>query len=196
MKVKDEDTAILLVVSLPPSYKHLKEIILYSNFDTISFEDVKSNLLSKKKFDHDIHTDSATGLVVRSRPTENGGNGGRRKNHSKSRNPHTSKTCNFSGKLGHIVSNYRKLKNKKEKEEKKNQSKKPTTTDCVVESKSDGDVLVATMSLATTSEKGVDNDWVLDSSCTYHMCPYRDWFVTYEPVDTWIVLMSLSLIHI
>ena len=47
MKVEDEDKAILLVVSLPPSYKHFKEIMLHNNSNTISFEDVKSNLLSK-----------------------------------------------------------------------------------------------------------------------------------------------------
>jgi len=55
---------------------------------------------------------------------------------------------------------------------------------------SDGDVLVATMSLATTFEKAIDDGWVLDSSCMYHMCLHRDWFVTYEPIDTEIVLMG------
>ena len=84
VKVKDEDKAILLVVSFPSSYIHFKNIMLYSNFDTISFEDVKSNLLSKEKFDHDIHTDSAAGLVLRGRPTEKVGNSSRRKNRSKS----------------------------------------------------------------------------------------------------------------
>ena len=39
--------------------------MLYSNSNTISFEDVKSNLLSKEKFDLDIHADSAEGLAVR-----------------------------------------------------------------------------------------------------------------------------------
>jgi len=38
--------------------------------------------------------------------------------------------------------------------------------------------------------EGVDDDWVLDSGCTYDMCPHRDWFVTYEPIDTGIVLMG------
>jgi len=78
VKVEDEDKAILLVVSLPPSYKHFKEIMLYSNSYTISFEDVKSNLLSKEKFDHDIHTDSAMRLVVSGRPTKKVGNSDRR----------------------------------------------------------------------------------------------------------------------
>jgi len=78
---------------------------LYSNSDTISFEDVKSNLSSKEDFDHDIHTNSTTGLILRGRPTEKVGNSGWRKNRSKSRNPHTGKTCNFYGKLDHIVAN-------------------------------------------------------------------------------------------
>lgn len=25
--------------------------------------------------------------------------------------------------------------------------------------------------------------WVLDSSCSYHMCPHREWFTTYEPLN-------------
>jgi len=105
VKVDDEDKVILLVVCLPPSYKHFKGNMLYSNSDTISFEDIKSNLLSKEKFDHDIHTDSAEGMVVRGRTTEKRGNGGSRKNCSKFRNPHAGKTCNYCGKLGHIVAN-------------------------------------------------------------------------------------------
>jgi len=44
VKIEDENKAILLVVSLPPSYKHFKKIMLYSNSNTISFEDIKSNL--------------------------------------------------------------------------------------------------------------------------------------------------------
>ena len=48
VKIKDEDKAILLVVSLSPSYNYFKRIILYSNNDTLSFEDAKANLLSKE----------------------------------------------------------------------------------------------------------------------------------------------------
>ena len=111
--------------------------MLYSNSDTISFEDVKSNLLSKEKFDHDIHADPAEGLVVRGR-TEQKGNGNKKKNQSKSKNPHSNKTCNYCGKLGHIQANCWKLKKNKGTEEKE----KTATADCVVESESDGDVLV------------------------------------------------------
>ena len=155
--------------------------MLYSNSDTISFEDVKANLLSKEKFDHDIHADSGEGLAIRGRTTEKRGNGNKKKGRSKSRNPHANKTCHFCNKLGHVKADCWKLK-------KKNEEKwKTATADCVVESESDGDVLLAT-SLATTCGRGLDDNWVLDSGCTYHMCPRRDWFITYEPVDTGVVL--------
>lgn len=48
VKIEDEDKAILLVVSLPSSYKHFKEIILYNNNVVLSFEVIKANLLSKE----------------------------------------------------------------------------------------------------------------------------------------------------
>jgi len=51
IKIKDEDKTILLVVPLSPSYRQFKDITLYSNHETISFNDVKANLLSKEQFD-------------------------------------------------------------------------------------------------------------------------------------------------
>ena len=48
VKIVDEDKAILWVVSLPISDKHFKETMLYSNSDTILFEDVKSNCWLRK----------------------------------------------------------------------------------------------------------------------------------------------------
>ena len=66
VKIDDEDKAILLVVSLPPSFKHFKEIMLYGNHTSLSFENVKSNLLSKEKFDVDSRSESkGEGLIVR-----------------------------------------------------------------------------------------------------------------------------------
>jgi len=149
VKVEDEDKVILLIVSLPPSYKHFKEIMVYSNSNTISFEDVKSNLLSKEKFDLDIHADSAEGLVVRGKTTEKG-NDNMSKNRSKSKNSHVEKTSNYCGKLGHIVANCWQLQKKREKEE--DNSHKPAKIS-FAESDSDGDVL-----FATSTERESDSD--------------------------------------
>jgi len=162
VKIEDEDKAIFLVMSLLPSYKHFKEIMIYSNSNTISFEDVKSNLLSKEKFDLDIHADSTERLVVRCKTTEKG-NGNRSKNCSKSKNHHVGKTCNYCGKLDHIVANCWQMQKKRE-----NNSHEPCETS-FAEFDSDGDVL-----FATSSKRGSDSYWILHSGYTYHMCPHKD----------------------
>lgn len=41
VKIDDEDQALLLLCSLPPSYKHFRETLIYGR-DSISVEDVKS----------------------------------------------------------------------------------------------------------------------------------------------------------
>ncbi|KAK2989446.1 hypothetical protein RJ640_018764 [Escallonia rubra] len=51
------------------------------------------------------------------------------------------------------------------------------------EDNSDGaDVLSVTTS-------SLDRGWILDTGCSYHMCPNRDWFATYRPFDGVKVLM-------
>jgi len=152
--------------------------MLYSNSDTISFENLKSNLLPKEKFNLNIHTDSADGLVVRDKTTEKGSNK-ISKNRFNPRNPQIVKTCNYCGKLGHIVANGWQLQDKREKEE--DNSHEPAEV-LFAQSDSDGDVL-----FATSTARGSNSDWILDSGCTYHMCLHKDWFLIYDPVNSTIV---------
>ena len=45
--------------------------------------------------------------------------------------------------------------------------------------------------LMAESGKGKYSDaWLLDSGCTYHMCPKREWFSTYKLYDGGFVLMG------
>ena len=68
VKIKDKDRAILLVFFLPSFYKHFREILLYSNNETLFFGDVKTSLLSKEKFDLELFSnDKGEGLNVRGR---------------------------------------------------------------------------------------------------------------------------------
>ena len=46
------------------------------------------------------------------------------------------------------------------------------------------------MLFATSTERGNDSEWILDSGCTYHICPHKDWFSTYDPVDSTVVHMG------
>ena len=113
--IDDEDKVVLLVVSLPSTYKHFKEIMLYGNNDTLSFEDVKSNLLSKEKFDLEVHfVDKGEGLSVRGRTQEKGSTS-HKKPISKSRGRKPNKTCRYCKKSGHEISDCFLLKKKQEK---------------------------------------------------------------------------------
>ena len=73
-----------------------------------------------------------------------------------------------------------------------NNLKKPAEGS-IVKSNSDGKVL-----FATSTKKGSASDWVLDSGCTCHMCPQKDWFSTYDPVDSSVVhrVITVSYTHL
>ena len=165
VKLENEDKAILLVVSLPTSDKHFKEIMLYSNNDTLSFDDVKANLLSEEKFDLEVRSDDkAKGFSVRGRASENEDTIREIPCQSPGDvNPTSSDKCCL--KPGHLVAECYKLKTKKAKEEKNNQPAEAS----VVDSGSDGDVL-----LVTTMDNQGATEGVLNSNCTYHIYPHID----------------------
>ena len=68
--INDEDRAVLLIVSLTPSYKHFHEIMLNGGADSLKFNDVKENLLSKEKFDIDGRHEDKESLFARGRNTD------------------------------------------------------------------------------------------------------------------------------
>nr|GFD31934.1 retrovirus-related Pol polyprotein from transposon TNT 1-94 [Tanacetum cinerariifolium] len=100
--------------------------MLYGNRKTLSFDDVKSALLSKQKYDDDVDPESGEGLVARGRSSNRGESSNKNKKHrSQSREKYSNKSCKYYKKLGHIVSDYYKLKNKLKRECKGNNEKKP-----------------------------------------------------------------------
>ena len=44
--------------------------------------------------------------------------------------------------------------------------------------------------MAQSGRKKNSDVWLLDSACTYHVCPRREWFYTYQPCDGRTVLMG------
>ncbi|MBA0868836.1 hypothetical protein Goshw_019399 [Gossypium schwendimanii] len=87
---------MLLLCSLPPSYKSLRETLIYGR-DKLSFEDVKGYLLSKDKLDNDFGFDSKTNIQVSILVA------------SKKRD----KRCRYCKKLGHVKADCYKLQNKR-----------------------------------------------------------------------------------
>ncbi|MBA0662390.1 hypothetical protein Goklo_006523, partial [Gossypium klotzschianum] len=96
VQIDDEDQATLLLCSLPPSYKSFREILIYGR-EKLSFEDVKSHLLSRDKLDNEFGSDSkadrqASILVASKKPN---------------------KRCHYFKKLGHVKEDCYKLRNKR-----------------------------------------------------------------------------------
>ena len=180
-KVDDEDQALIMLCSLPTSFEHFVDTMLYgSGRDTISINDVKDALNSKelkKRASENWGDNQAEGLVARDRSNEKGSssNGGRSR--SKSRKV----KCFYCKKEGHIKSECNLLKAKKEKE------KTPNTNGTISVAKDNSEVDDIVLSVSSES---FGDAWVLDSACNYHMTPRRDWFTTYRPINGGLVYMG------
>ncbi|KAG8499189.1 hypothetical protein CXB51_005621 [Gossypium anomalum] len=191
-----EDLGLILLCSLPPSYSTFRDTILYSR-ESLTVDEVYDFLTSYDKMKHlVVKPDSqGEGLIVRGRQdrntdddrgrTQERNHRGKSKGRSKSSN--RGKTCNFCKKKGHIKSECYKLQNKIKREAANQKGKQPENSGeaDVVEDYSDGELLVASVNDSKVSE-----EWILDSGCTFHMSPNRDWFTTYETVSEGVVLMG------
>ncbi|KAG8474632.1 hypothetical protein CXB51_031261 [Gossypium anomalum] len=191
-----EDLGLILLCSLPLSYSTFRDTILYSR-ESLTVDEVYDSLTSYDKMKHlVVKPDSqGEGLIVRGRQDRNADDDrgrtqernhrGKSKGRSKSSN--RGKTCNFCKKKGHIKSECYKLQNKIKREAANQKGKQPENSGeaDVVEDYSDGELLVASVNDSKVSE-----EWILDSGCTFHMSPNRDWFITYETLSEGVVLMG------
>ncbi|KAH7550154.1 hypothetical protein JRO89_XS13G0144400 [Xanthoceras sorbifolium] len=148
-------------------------------------EDVKAALFSKELIDKELGTsrnDSpAEGLLVRGRtPDKSSSSNQRSRSRSKSR--HRNLTCNYCKKKGHTKSECFKLKNKQQN---KDQKRDEPAEASIVQNQEQCDLL-----LVCTDEAKARNEWILDTACSFHMCPNRDYFSTYKSVQGGVVLMG------
>ncbi|MFQ6630875.1 hypothetical protein Gotur_008920, partial [Gossypium turneri] len=145
--IDDEDQAMLLLCSLPPLYKSFKETLIYGR-DKLSFEDVKGHLLSRDKLDNELHFDGkvdrqASVLIA-----------------SKKRD----KMCRYCKKLGHVKADCYKLRNKRAAKS----NEKDIDGANLAEESGDDFLLVS-----TSDNSKLMSEWILDSGCSFHMCPNR-----------------------
>ncbi|KAG8478014.1 hypothetical protein CXB51_027814 [Gossypium anomalum] len=191
-----EDLGLILLCSLPPSFSTFRDTILYSR-ESLTVDEVYDSLTSYDKMKHlVVKPDSQReGLIVRGRQDRNTDvdhgrtqeRNPRGKSKGRSKYSNRGKTCNFCKKKGHIKSECYKLQNKIKREAANQKGKQPENSGeaDVVEDYSDGELLVASVNDSKVSE-----EWILDSGCTFHMSPNRDWFTTYETVSEGVVLMG------
>ncbi|KAI9186582.1 hypothetical protein LWI28_018815 [Acer negundo] len=176
--LSDENQAIIVLNSLPDSYKDLKAAIKCGR-DSLSLEDVLGALRSREtEMRSEKKASSGEGLNVKGRTEKkNNSRKGRGKSRSKSRAK--GKRCFHCDKEGHFRRDCPERKNKKTQK-----------------TQEDGDAAVVSddgyesADVLTVSTKESHGEWILDSDCTYHMCPMRDLFAAYQSIDVGKVLMG------
>ncbi|KAF3642236.1 Polygalacturonase [Capsicum annuum] len=186
-KVNDEDHVILLLISLPQSFKHIRDTMLYEK-DNISYKEIKSILKTKEQIDRDItgkgRTTHGEGLFVRGRSSKKESNS--EKSQSRSKSKFRNVVCKYCHKKGHLISECYKLKNKEKEKENKNEHQNVDSTEASVAA----DESEGTIFLETNSSFKSNDEWILDSDFSYHMYPNRDLFTTFESVGGGVVLMG------
>uniref|UniRef100_A0A2N9GJC7 Integrase catalytic domain-containing protein n=1 Tax=Fagus sylvatica TaxID=28930 RepID=A0A2N9GJC7_FAGSY len=157
IKFEDEDKAMMLLTSLPASYKHLVTTLLYGK-ETLELEEVSGALLDhyQRKY-KDSAESSGEGLVVKGYQDR-----GRKKDKDDKSARGRSKSKSKTGR------------------------KSPSTSvNVVADLESDGDMLSV-----SSSTDGLNNSWLLDSACSFHVTPHRNWFDTYRSINCGSVRMG------
>ena len=174
---KDEQKAMLLIGSLPDELDHLCITLIHGK-EKLSFEEVCAALLNyeiRKKDQKENRDESAEALTVRGRSKSRKQE---RRGRSQSRKRPDKDECAFCHEKGHWKKDCPKL-------QKKDKGKGKATSDVYVAEHEEEDFVL--VSLSSTSGSG---EWILDSGCTYHMCPHKEWFFNFEELNGGIVLMG------
>ena len=171
-KISYENQAIIILNSLPDMFRDLKSAIKYGR-DSLSLEDVLGALRSK---DLEIKTEkkgNSEGLQVRGRQPKRDQNKARGKSRSKSKGK---RNCWHCHKEGHLRRNC--------PERKKSQDSFFNNDSVNI---SDGYESVEVLTVCTAESSSA---WIVDSGCTFHMTPRKDYLFDFKVINGGNVLMG------
>ncbi|KAL8549453.1 hypothetical protein ACS0TY_008332 [Phlomoides rotata] len=185
VKMEDDDKALMLLNALPRSLYNFKDSVLFGNQDGVSYESVLAAVKTKILR---VRGRGATADKVAHDPAESlnvnfkkggktlmgtGGQLDKGMNKSKKSGFVEKRKCYKCNKVGHLK------KNCPEKEDDNG------TADAAVAA----DGYDSAEVLAISADR-LDDEWVLDSGCTIHMCPNECWFKNLENLDGESVLLG------
>ncbi|GJW95323.1 retrovirus-related pol polyprotein from transposon TNT 1-94 [Tanacetum coccineum] len=170
VKFEDEDLALLLLTSLPASYEHFVDTLLYGR-EALTLEDVMATLNSKEiKERSKAKGDDGEGLYVRGRTDRRDSRQSRGKSRSKSRGGRLK--CYICQSEDHLKRNCPKNNRKKSTGYVK-KDEQPSSSGSTYD---DSEVMMV-MSVQALL------DWIMDSEGSYHMTPRLDLFFDFMECD-------------
>ncbi|GJX14685.1 retrovirus-related pol polyprotein from transposon TNT 1-94 [Tanacetum coccineum] len=163
VKFEDEDLALLLLTSLPASYEHFVDTLLYGR-EALTLEDVMATLNSKEiKERSKAKGDDGEGLYVRGRTDRRDSRQSRGKSRSKSRGGRLK--CYIFQSEDHLKRNCPKNNRKKSTGYAKKDGQ-PSSSGSTYD---DSEVM-----MVMSAQAHALLDWIMDSGCSYHMIPMLD----------------------
>ncbi|WVZ14807.1 hypothetical protein V8G54_012373 [Vigna mungo] len=175
VKLEDEDKAVILLNALPRTFEHFRDALLYGKDQVITLEEVLTSIRTKefqKLQDSKTTEEGASGLISVK------GKGKKQSGKEKKLNPDGTKQvrCFKCQKMGHI---------KKFCPEKGKAGRPQETADVAEASEGyeSAEVLVA-------SSEDPQRSWVMDSGCSYHMCPVKEFFENLDQKEHGNVLLG------
>ncbi|WVY98367.1 hypothetical protein V8G54_030518 [Vigna mungo] len=175
VKLEDEDKAVILLNALPKTFEHFRDALLYGKDQVITLEEVLTSIRTKefqKLQDSKTTEEGASGLIAVK------GKGKKQSGKEKKLNPDGTKQvrCFKCQKMGHI---------KKFCPEKGKAGRSQETADVAEASEGyeSAGVLVA-------SSEDPQRSWVMDSGCSYHMCPVKEFFENLDQKEHGNVLLG------
>ncbi|GJW10630.1 retrotransposon protein, putative, ty1-copia subclass [Tanacetum coccineum] len=165
VRFKNEDLALLLLTSLPASYKHFVDTLLYGR-EALTLEDVMATLnLKEIKERSKANRDDGEGLYMRGRTDHRDSRQSRGKSRSKSQGGRLK--CYICQSEDHLKRNCPKNNGKKStgyvKKDEQPSSSGSTYDDSEVR-------------LVVSAQAQALVDWIMDSGCSYYMTPRLDIF--------------------
>ncbi|WVZ25126.1 hypothetical protein V8G54_003670 [Vigna mungo] len=175
VKLEDEDKAVILLNALPITFEHFRDALLYGKDQVITLEEVVTSIRTKefqKLQDSKTTEEGASGLISMK------GKWKKQAGKEKKLNPDGTKQvrCFKCQKMGHI---------KKFCPEKGKAGRPQETADVAEASEGyeSAGVLVA-------SSEDPQRSWVMDSGCSYHMCPVKEFFENLDQKEHGNVLLG------